>query len=88
MHPSGKPQKKKHRKHFPTLWSEFKTFFKGREAPEYVGDLSDENPFADWFISDRYSGDGFTGVASLDRHREAARKIRAMVDSARQDGTP
>ncbi|MDE2782466.1 MAG: SAM-dependent methyltransferase [Gemmatimonadota bacterium] len=85
---SGKPTRRKHAQHVPDLWPVFETFVEARGASRRLRDLPSGSPFGDWSHHDRYSATGCASPDSVNRHREAARIIRRLVQRAEQEGTP
>lgn len=82
----GSPTKRTHRVHINRLWDVFHAFATGRPGARYSRQLPSGRPFKDWAASDRYANRGYAVKTNVDQHRDAARKIRGVVDGARQDG--
>lgn len=83
---SGRPQNRQHRAHIDQFWHVYVTSVEGRAGARILSSISDENPFADWSIHDRYANRIHIAKEYLEPHRDAARKIRTIVQLALQDG--
>lgn len=83
---TGRPNEKEHRKHVQDLWGEFATFARKREENRTLDLLPPDEPFADWSHHDRYAHRDPFREEGVRRHREAARRISAMVNHTLEDG--
>ena len=83
---SGKPANPKHRKHVQEFWPIFVTFAEGPVGARYVARLPSGTPFADWSVQNRYAHRCHFQHAGVEPHRRAARRVRHMVQRAKQDG--
>lgn len=79
---------KKYRKHVPDLWSVFEGFARGHSGKAYLKLLPDGVPFADWSIDGRYANRRDFESGNVMPHRDAARRIRLVVQNAEQDRMP
>ena len=84
----GRPEAPAHRKHVQFLWPEFISFAEEKGGARYLGHLPHDAPFQDWSHNDRYASRGHFSEAGTMRHREAARKILAMVELAVEENPP
>lgn len=84
----GRPEAPVHRKHVQFLWPEFISFAEEKGGARYLGLLPHDAPFQDWSHNDRYANRGHFSEAGTMRHREAARKILAMVELAVEENPP
>lgn len=75
----GHPKQRRHRVHFPSLWSEFKIFMDQRPTARYLADLPEHNPFLDWTVERRYEGDHATTPRAVRDHRGAAHLVSTVV---------
>ena len=75
----------KHQKHVHEIWPIFESFAAGRSGERYLERLPDGKPFADWSHHDRYAHQQHFNRTGAERHREAARAIRGMVQSMAED---
>lgn len=83
---SGRPREREHQVHIDRFWSVFTTFLNGQGGGRFLSQFSDNNPFADWSVHDRYSHRDHIAIEQLETHREAARKIRTSVQLFALDG--
>lgn len=86
LRPDGVPQKKRHRVHIDSLWSEFSMFASGHGEAHYAALLAQQNPFADWSVDQRYWGSGAISEQRVESHRQGAREVRRVLHQARVDG--
>ena len=84
----GRPVAQEHRMHVQDLWPEFISFAEEKDGARYLGLLPHDGPFKDWSHHDRYANRAHFSEAGTIRHREAARKILAMVELAVEDNPP
>ncbi|MDE0060089.1 MAG: hypothetical protein OXI22_10505 [Defluviicoccus sp.] len=84
----GQPVAPTYRLHVDRLWSAFETFARGRTGAAYLSMLPAGRPFQDWEVGQRYAHRKHFGPACVASHRDAARAVRAMFQSARQGGKP
>ena len=82
----GRPVQAEHLEHVQRLWPVFRDFADGRSGRKYVRQLPHKNPFADWSHHNRYASRVHFGRENVTPHRDAARTVRDMVQSAEQDG--
>ena len=83
---TGIPRERKHLKHVQYLWPVFRAFAQRRGGTRYSRRLSSKNPFSNWSHHDRYAHRGYANKQGVGQHRDAACKIRRVVQQARQDG--
>lgn len=83
---TGTPTEDAHRKHAHELWETCKAFLQGRLAAQYLRLLPAGVPFDDWSHHDRYAHRRHFEEANVNPHRQAARAIRGMMQTLRQDG--
>lgn len=79
------PVESKYQKHVQDLWPIFQQFVETQNGAEYMSLLSDGEPFSDWSHHDRYAHRENFDKANVEPHREAAQKIRQMVEQVAQD---
>ena len=84
----GRPEVPAHRRYVQYLWPEFISFAEEKGGARYLGLLPHDGPFQDWSHNDRYANRGHFSEAGTMRHREAARKILAMVELAVEENPP
>ena len=84
----GRPEAPAHRKHVQELWPEFVSFAEEKSGARYLDMLPYGAPFEEWSHHDRYANRAHFNEAGTIRHREAARKILAMVEVAVEDNPP
>lgn len=84
--PDGAPASKRHRIHIDRLWDEFHTFASGHAGAEYAGALSDNNPFADWSIHQRYYHSASISIGAVKKHQDGESVVHRVVCMARLDG--
>ena len=77
---------RQYKKHLPQLWDIFTRFVRSRDGARYLRLLPDDNPFAIWWIEDRYAHRRHFDSASVSPLRSAANEIRKVVQRARQEG--
>ena len=84
---------KKHSVHINKLWNEFITFANGRNGAQYVAYLSNNNPFQDWDVSQRYAKTsefhhrGAPPHPRVTPHQSAASTIvKKILQQAQSDG--
>ena len=82
---AGKPDPK-YLKHVHRLWPEFKSFAQARNGARYVNLLPVGEPFADWSHDDRYVHRICVKPSGVSAHRQAALRVRGIVELATQDG--
>jgi hypothetical protein len=82
---AGKPREREHQEHVPRIWLVFKNFVAGRDGAQYARLLPEGEPFADWSHHDRYAHRRHFNRENVERHREAAGAIRAMVHLAEDE---
>ena len=85
---TGTPTMQKHRVHVQDLWPIFVRFAGGRNGAWYLSLLPSGSPFVDWSHHDRYANRSHFQKIHVKSHREAARKIRAMIQHANQGKRP
>ena len=83
--PQGSPVTTAHRNHVQFLWPEFKSFVAGQIGKGLLRRLPAGEPFADWSHHDRYAHHEHCDRAAADRHREATRGIRDIVQNSTVD---
>lgn len=79
-----KPTDTKYKVHVNVLWSHYRTYIQGRNAKNYI--LPSFNPFYDWQAAQRYCERACFCPGSVDRHRQAARKIASFIEKAKKEG--
>lgn len=84
--PDSVPQHKAHKKHVDRLWDMFLTLAQGPGEARYLGDLPQSNPFQNWSHHDRYANRAHFSADRVAAHRDAAKKVRDMVEKARNEG--
>ncbi len=82
------PIEGQYRKHVDRLWRQFESFVDGRTTAPYLSKLPGGAPFQDWSVDQRYAHQRHFGRTQVEPHRDAARKIRDMVQHAIQSGRP
>ena len=85
--PAGNPPRK-YREHVKKLWPKFETFASGRKGARYLSLLPSGRPFADWSHHNRYAHRNHFRERYVRPHREAARKVRTLVQRAKQGQGP
>ena len=82
---AGDPQNsKKERVHVDRLWGRYPVYLTHPAAAGYQ--LGSTNYFDDWRSGDRYADDQHVTPARLNRHRDGAERVRALVQQARVEG--
>ena len=82
---AGDPQdRRRDRVHIDRLWGRYPDYLTHPAATGYQ--LDSTNHFADWRSGDRYADDQHVTHARLERHRDGAEQIRALVQQARVEG--
>lgn len=81
---AGSPQKGPNRVHVDKLWARYSEYVSDPSSLTYQ--LASTNYFDDWRAEDRYAADGYVTQARLDRHRDGAAHVRALVRQARVEG--
>lgn len=84
----GLPIVKPYRDHVDKLWPLFVTFAQGWLGAQHLAMLPAGEPFRDWNVSQRYSHRQHFGMARITPHRNAAKAVRDMLQSAAQGGSP
>jgi hypothetical protein len=84
--PDGAPEDRGHKVHMPELWAAFQSFAEGCLASRYMEPLDHRNPFADWFIDQRYAVRSAISVKAMDGHRNAALQCRESLETQLLDG--
>ena len=84
----GRPEVLKYRQHVQDLWPEFVSFAEEKGGARYLGLLPNDRSFADWSHHDRYANRSHFRAVHVEHHREAARKVLAMVAFATEDNLP
>ena len=64
----------------------FQSFIDTLEDSEYLDRLPPGEPFGDWSHHDRYAHRGYCNRPDVEAHRHAAGAVRAIVETARQNG--
>ncbi|GEO82112.1 SAM-dependent methyltransferase [Pararhodospirillum oryzae] len=81
---SGDPEKYEDRKHADAVWVRYETYRAGYGAAEYG--FEGGNPFSNWRAEQRYASEaGFT-PARVEGHKDAARRVHALVRKAQWEG--
>ncbi|MBE9404964.1 SAM-dependent methyltransferase [Brachybacterium sp. Marseille-Q2903] len=81
--PAGDPLRP-NRVHIDSLWTRYSVYASGPSASAYQLDAT--NHFDDWRAADRYAEDGHVTATSLERHRNGAAQVDALVRQARVEG--
>lgn len=82
----GSPKDPAYRKHVQELWEKFVTFARSKEENRTLDLLPTDEPFSHWSHEDRYAHRDPFREAGVRPHREAARRIGAMVNRVIEDG--
>ena len=82
---AGDPQdRQRDRVHIDRLWGRYPDYLTHPAATDYQ--LDSTNYFDDWRAGDRYADDQHVTPARLERHRDGAERVRALVQKARVEG--
>ena len=81
----GKPVDREHQEHIPRIWQAFADFAAGRGGQRYLRLLPAGEPFADWSHHDRYAHRRHFKREGVQRHADAARAVRTMVQSLAEE---
>ena len=73
---------KKYRKHINDIWDQYQNYMQTRLC--YL--ISEENPFKDWNIADRYAPNGAITKETAQNHRVAFNEVRELIKKAELDG--
>ena len=84
----GAPKIRKHRVHVQDLWPIFKAFVVGRNGALLLSLFPSGSPFADWSHHNRYAHRNHFRERCVRSHREAAWKVRTLVQRAKQGQGP
>ena len=82
---TGKPVEREHQEHIPCIWQAFAAFAAGRGGQRYLRLLPGGEPFADWSHHDRYAHRRHFKRKGVERHADAARAVRTMVQSLAEE---
>ncbi|MBF0336645.1 MAG: SAM-dependent methyltransferase [Nitrospirae bacterium] len=81
------PVEEKYRVHINNLWDEFRDFANNRNGAHYVSMLpGGSNPFATWDVSQRYDHRSDIIETIVGNHRQAAKIVKQVLDSAVSNG--
>ena len=86
VRPDGSPEERENRRHFPDLWSVFRTFVEGRGGEWYLARLPVGEPFGNWSIHDRYAATRHFSRPIAAAHQSAAGAVRLLIQRAILDG--
>ena len=75
-------------KHVNKLWPKLVTLASRRTGSRYLQMLLSGDPFYGWRISGRYEHSRHFSRAGVAPHRSAAKKVRTMVQRAKQEDVP
>ncbi len=82
---AGKPVEREHQEHVPRIWQTFADFATGRDGERYLRLLPAGGPFAAWSHHDRYAHRRHFNREGTQRHEDAARAVRTMVQSLAEE---
>lgn len=73
------------KKHVNDIWLRYDSYRSGYlQGAAYP--LLAINPFADWDVNQRYASRSEFDQARVERHRNGAEAVQALIDKARRDG--
>ena len=78
----------RHRTHVQEIRPIFQSLIDTLNDSEYLDRLPPGEPFGDWSHHDRYAHRGYCGSTDVEAHRHAADAVRAIIETARQNGLP
>lgn len=94
--PCGEPIEGKDRVHVNYLdpkpltkqnaWDRYQSYLEGSQGARYT--LTENNPFQDWDISDRYAERAHFSEACVIPHRQGAETVRQLVQQAQMENGP
>lgn len=83
--PDGSPTERDDRQHANKLWSRYETY-RSAYSNAYAYILPSQNPYEDWSIEQRYVDSADILLSTVEKHREAANKVAALVKKAQLEG--
>jgi hypothetical protein len=81
---TGKPQKRDDLVHADKIWDRYQVYRAGYSSTRYM--LSQQNPFYNWSINDRYADESGFDLAYVEPHKNAAREVETIIIQAMEDG--
>ncbi|MBH3381268.1 SAM-dependent methyltransferase [Pseudomonas asiatica] len=82
---SGSPTTGADRVHAEKVWDRYETYRSSNvSGANYV--LPSPNPYLDWHASQRYANSGDVLLPNVEKHRDAARTVAALVRKALVEG--
>lgn len=82
----GVPLERQYRVHIDQLWKEFQTLASDSNCAGYAAALSQNNPFAEWNVSQRYYSTVSISEVTASGHKEGAVEVFKILSQAVVDG--
>ena len=82
---TGKPNNQNDQQHANRIWLRYESYRSGHSRGSRYS-LSDQNPFSDWDVSDRYAHRGQFEVGRVDVHRVGAKEVCDLIRKASLEG--
>ena len=79
--PDGSPAAGEHRKHADSIWTRYISFCEGPLAATSYP-ITQENPFLDWDVAQRYAHQDQFNQTVVDTHRDGADQVRKLIQNA------
>jgi hypothetical protein len=80
----GKPRERDDRVHADKIWARYHVYRSGYGSAKYA--LSQQNPFANWDVSDRYADESGFDQPHVEPHKNAAAQVKSLLRQAERDG--
>jgi hypothetical protein len=81
---TGRPRKRDDQVHADKIWDRYQVYRTGYGSAKYI--LSQQNPFSNWSISDRYADESGFNQPYVEPHKNAAAQVEILIAQARSDG--